>query len=217
MGVAMFKAKKVKFLDKRTTHIDKKVQFGNNVTIYENVRIEGDCVIGDNVVIKPNCYIINCKIGDGVVVDNSVLEDSVIMNECVIGPFSHLRPNSILCDKAKIGNFVEIKNATIGKGSKVNHLAYVGDAELGENCNIGCGAIFVNYNGRQKSRTIVGDNCFIGSNCNVIAPVNIKSDSYICAGTTVTEDVESDDFVIGRARASVKKNRAHEYLKIREK
>ena len=154
----MFKAKKVNFLDKRSAHIDKKVQFGSNVTIYENVRIEGECVIGDNVVIKPNCYIRNCKIGNGVVVDNSVLEDSVIMNECVIGPFAHLRPNSVLCDKAKIGNFVEIKNATVGKGSKVNHLAYVGDADVGENCNIGCGVIFVNYNGRQKNRTTVGDN-----------------------------------------------------------
>ena len=109
---------------------------------------------------------------------------------------------------------VEIKNAVIGKGSKVSHLAYVGDADIGEGCNIGCGAIFVNYNGREKNRTTVGDNCFIGSNCNVIAPLVIESNSYVCAGTTLTENVKSDDFVIGRVRQQVKENRAHEYLKI---
>ena len=95
-------------------------------------------------------------------------------------------------------------------------MAYVGDATVGKNCNIGCGAIFVNYNGRSKSRTVVGDNCFIGSNCNIIAPVNIESDSYICSGTTVTDSVKTDDFVIGRVRQQVKTGRAHDYLKIKE-
>ena len=119
-------------------------------------------------------------------------------------------------DNAKIGNFVEIKNATVGKGTKVSHLAYVGDADLGDNCNIGCGAIFVNYDGVNKHRTTVGDGCFIGSNCNIIAPVSIDSKSYICAGTTVTENIKTDDFVIGRVRQQVKENRAHKYL-VREK
>ena len=112
-----------------------------------------------------------------------------------------------------IGNFVEIKNSTLGEGTKACHLAYVGDADIGKNVNIGCGAIFVNYNGRTKSRSKVGDNCFIGSNANVIAPVEIEDNSYVCAGTTVTEKVNSDDFVIGRVRQEVKKNRAHDYLK----
>ena len=107
----------------------------------------------------------------------------------------------------------EIKNAVIGKGSKVNHLAYVGDAEIGENCNIGCGAIFVNYNGKIKQKSIVKDNCFIGSNCNIIAPVVIEDNSYICAGTTVTKDVKNGDFVIGRVRQEVKENLAKKYLK----
>ena len=133
-----------------------------------------------------------------------------------VGPFARLRPDADVRDNAKIGNFVEIKNAIIGENTKVSHLAYVGDAEVGKNCNIGCGAIFVNYNGRTKSRTVVGDNCFIGSNCNIIAPVAIASDSYICAGTTVTEDINADDFVIGRVRQEVKPCRAHKYLKNKE-
>ena len=107
----------------------------------------------------------------------------------------------------------EIKNATIGKGTAASHLAYVGDADIGQYCNIGCGAIFVNYNGKDKNRTIVEDNCFIGSNCNVVAPVHIKKGSYICAGTTITIDTNEDDFVIGRSRETVKANRAHLYLK----
>ena len=120
---------------------------------------------------------------------------------------------SFSTEKVKVGNFVEIKNATIGNGSKVSHLAYVGDAKIGKNCNIGCGAIFVNYNGKIKQVSVVGDDCFIGSNCNVIAPVKIEDKSYICAGTTITEDVNSGDFVIGRVRQVVKENRAKDYLK----
>lgn len=199
--------------DKRSVFIDKSVKIGNNVTIYENNRIEGETVIGDNVIIYPNCFIKNTIIGKGTTMNYSQSEDAVIGENCSIGPFARLRPKAVLSDKVKIGNFVEIKNANIGKGSKVSHLAYVGDADVGNDCNIGCGAIFVNYNGRQKSRTVVGDECFIGSNCNIIAPVVIESRSYICAGTTITNDVKTDDFVIGRVRQEVKENRAHNYLK----
>lgn len=203
----------LKIIDKKSVHIDKTVKIGKNVTIYENCHIEGDTVIGDNVVILPNCFIKNCKIGNGTTFNYSQAEDSVVGQNVSVGPFARLRPKADVRDNAKIGNFVEIKNAIIGEGTKVSHLAYVGDAELGKNCNIGCGAIFVNYNGKTKSRTTVGDNCFIGSNCNIIAPVKIASDSYICAGTTVTDEVHTDDFVIGRARQEVKEGRAHEYLK----
>lgn len=202
--------------DKKSVFIEKSVKIGNNVVIYENNRIEGDTVIGDNSVIMPNCFIKNCKIGKGSVINHSQAEDAEVGNGVSVGPFARLRPHAKICDGAKIGNFVEIKNATIGEGSKVSHLAYVGDADVGKDCNIGCGAIFVNYNGRTKNRTTVGDNCFIGSNCNIIAPVNIASSSYVCAGTTVTENVETDDFVIGRVRQEVKAGRAHEYLKIKE-
>ncbi len=212
----MNKNKSVKILDKKSVFIDKTVKIGNNVTIYENNRIEGDTEIGDGTVIMPNCYIKNCKIGKGVTFNYSQAEDAIVGDNVSVGPFARLRPKADIRENAKIGNFVEIKNAVIGAGTKVSHLAYVGDATVGKNCNIGCGAIFVNYNGKAKNKTIVGDNCFIGSNCNLIAPVNIQSDSYICAGTTVTEDVKTDDFVIGRVRQEIKENRAHKYLKNKE-
>lgn len=199
--------------DKRSFYLEGTVTFGDNVTVYENVRIEGNTTIGNDVTIYPNTYIKDCIIGNGVTITSSHLEGAVIYNNVNIGPFARLRPSSIIEDNAKIGNFVEIKNAVIGKNSKVSHLAYVGDAEIGKNCNIGCGAIFVNYNGKIKQKTIVKDNCFIGSNCNIIAPVVIDNNSYVCAGTTITEKVNEDDFVIGRVRQQVKANRAHEYLK----
>ncbi len=207
------KSKNLTLKDKKTTYIDKTVVIGKNVVIYENNRIEGQTVIGDNVTIYSGCYIVDCNIGSNTSIKSSELENSIVGKNCSIGPFAHLRPHSLLKDNVKIGNFVEIKNAEIGNGTKVSHLAYVGDAQVGDECNIGCGVIFVNYNGKNKNKTIVGDNCFIGSNTNVIAPVNIKSNSYICAGTNVTEDVNSDDFVIGRVKQIIKPNRARLYLK----
>ena len=199
--------------DKKTIFIDDSVIIGENVVIYENNRIEGNTVIGDNVVLLPNNYIVDTVIGEGTTINYSQSEDAVIGKNCKIGPFSRLRPKAKLGDDVHVGNFVEIKNANVGDGTKANHLAYVGDADIGKGCNIGCGAIFVNYNGKIKQRSVVGDNCFIGSNCNVIAPVVIEKNSYVCAGTTVTHNVKEDDMVIGRVREQVYENRAHNYLK----
>lgn len=209
-----YHGKNLKLINKKTIFIDKNVVIGNNVVIYENTRIEGNTVIGDNCVIKPNCYINNCKIGNNVLIISSYLTDSYIGDMCEIGPFARLRPNTELKHKVKIGNFVEIKNSIINDGCKISHLAYVGDADLGENCNIGCGVIFANYNGKTKNRTRVGNNCFIGSNCNLIAPLNIDDDCYICAGTTVTDDIKKGGFVIGRSKQIVKEGRAYSYLKL---
>lgn len=199
--------------DKKTIFIGDSVIIGENVVIYENNRIEGNTVIGDNVVLLPNNYIVDTVIGEGTTINYSQSEDAVIGKNCKIGPFSRLRPKAKLGDDVHVGNFVEIKNANVGDGTKANHLAYVGDADIGKGCNIGCGAIFVNYNGKIKQRSVVGDNCFIGSNCNVIAPVVIEKNSYVCAGTTVTHNVKEDDMVIGRVREQVYENRAHNYLK----
>ena len=207
------KGKNLTLKDKKSIFIEPTVIIGDNVTIYENNRICGNTIIKDGAVIMPNCFIVDTVIGENSKINASQTDSAVVGKNCDVGPFARLRPKAEICDNAKIGNFVEIKNAIVGKGTKVNHLAYVGDAELGENCNVGCGAIFVNYNGRTKSRTIVGDECFIGSNCNIIAPVVIESRSYICAGTTITEQVHTDDFVIGRVRQEVKEGRAHQYLK----
>lgn len=195
--------------------IEDTVQVAEDVKIYPNVYILGNSKIGKGTVIYPNTTIENSVIGENCVIKSSFIEDSVVENNVKIGPFAHLRPNSVIGDYCKVGNFVEIKNAKLGKNTKASHLAYVGDADVGENCNIGCGAIFVNYNGKSKSRTIVEDNCFIGSNCNVIAPVHIEKGSYICAGTTLTVDTNADDFVIGRCRETIKSNRAHKYLGIK--
>ena len=197
-------------------YIDDTVVIGDNVTIYENNRIEGDTYIGDNVIVYPNNYIVDSTIGDGSTIRYSVLEGARVGVGCDIGPFARLRPNADVRGGAKIGNFVEVKNATVGENTKASHLAYVGDADIGKGCNIGCGVIFVNYNGRQKNRTTVGDNVFVGSNTNVIAPVEIDSDSYITAGSTITEKVEKGDFVIGRVKQINKKGRAYDYLKERK-
>ena len=207
------RGKNLKLLDKKSIFIDDTVKIGDNVTIYENNRIEGKTIIQDGVTILPNCFIKDTTIGKNSTINYSQAENSEIGENCKIGPFARLRPKSVIKKGAKIGNFVEIKNAIIGENSKVSHLAYVGDVTIGNECNIGCGAIFVNYNGKIKQQSTVGDNCFIGSNCNVIAPVVIESNSYICAGTTITEKVKADDFVIGRVRQKNKENRAHKYLK----
>lgn len=198
--------------DKNSTYIDKKAKIGDNVIIYENNRIDGETIIGDNVTIYPNSYISNSIIGKGVKIFSSFIEKSEIGNCSSIGPFAHLRTGSKIGNFVRIGNFCEIKNSVIGDNSKVSHLAYVGDAVIGKKCNIGCGVIFANFNGKIKSQTIVEDGVFIGSNVNLIAPVTIKSGAYICAGTTVDNDISENDFVIGRVRAEIKTGRASYFL-----
>ena len=200
-----------KFLNKKSCFIGKDVHFGKNVTIYENNHIEGKCFIDDNGIIYPNNFIVDCEIGKNCKIHHSFLENSKIGDDVCIGPFARLRPNCVIHNNCKIGNFVEIKNSEIGQGCKISHLAYVGDATIGKDCNVGCGVIFANYNGKEKNKSIVGDHVFIGSNCNIIAPIKIKNDCYICAGTTVTDSTDNGDFVIGRARQENKPNRAKKY------
>jgi bifunctional UDP-N-acetylglucosamine pyrophosphorylase/glucosamine-1-phosphate N-acetyltransferase len=162
--------------------------------------------------LLPNNYICDSKIGKNCKIHSSIIEQSNIKNNVSIGPFSRLRPNCEIGEGCKIGNFVEIKNSKLGNSTKVSHLAYVGDSEIGNDCNIGCGVIFANYNGKIKNKIKVGNHVFVGSNSNLIAPVTISDNSYICAGTTVTKDVEADDFVIGRVRQENKPNRANKYF-----
>lgn len=184
-------------------------------TISDNCRIKESDIegstIGENCKINGS-EIEKTEIGKFNEIKSSYIEESVVKNNVNVGPFAHLRPNSLVSDYCKVGNFVEIKNAKLGTNTKASHLAYVGDADVGANCNIGCGAIFVNYDGVNKHRSVVEDDCFIGSNCNVVAPVHIKKGSFICAGTTITVDTNEDDFVIGRCRETIKNNRAHLYL-----
>ena len=166
-----------------------------------NCIFEGDVTIGSNVHIGPNCNIINSSIGDGVEIKaNSVIEDAVIGDRAVIGPFARIRPGTQLADDTKVGNFVEIKKSTIGKGSKVNHLSYVGDAELGEGVNMGAGSITCNYDGVNKHQTKNGDNSFIGSNTTLVAPLSVDKEGFVGAGSTVTKDVDAESLAVARAK-----------------
>ncbi|MDE6411562.1 MAG: hypothetical protein K2L02_03380 [Clostridia bacterium] len=183
-------------------------------TIVERgARIIGNCVIEKNVRIGKDSEIIESVIGENSEIMRSVLEKSRVGNNTRIGPYAYLRPNSVVGDHCRIGDFVELKNCNFGNGSKSAHLSYIGDAEVGEKVNIGCGVVFANYNGKTKSKSKVEDGCFIGSNCNLIAPVTVGAGSYLAAGTTLTKNLDTHDFCIGRCRETVKEGGAKKYLK----
>ncbi|WP_336368773.1 bifunctional UDP-N-acetylglucosamine diphosphorylase/glucosamine-1-phosphate N-acetyltransferase GlmU [Avibacterium paragallinarum] len=172
---------------------------GKDVEIDVNVIIEGNVKLGDRVKIGASCIIKDCVIGDDVEIKPySVFEDAVIGEEAKIGPFARLRPGTELAAQTHIGNFVEVKKSHIGKGSKVNHLSYVGDSEIGSNCNIGAGVITCNYDGANKFKTIIGDDVFVGSDSQLVAPVKIANGATIAAGTTVTKNIAQDELVISR-------------------
>ena len=174
---------------------------GLDVEIDVNAIFEGDVVLGDQVTIGANCVIKNSVLGNGVNVHpNSIIEDSKVGNDCDIGPYARLRPDTCLADKVKIGNFVEVKKSNIAEGSKVNHLSYIGDTEMGRHVNVGAGSITCNYDGANKHLTEIGDDVFIGSGSQLIAPVKIASGATIGAGSTITKDVEADKLTLTRAK-----------------
>lgn len=189
----------------KNDNIESQNKLAKGVKIDKSVVLQGKCIIGKDSIIKNGAVLKNCIIGEGCEINNSTIEESSVGNFCHIGPYSHIRPNCTLKDNVKVGSFVEIKNSQIGEGSKVPHLSYVGDAEIGKNVNIGCGVVFANYNGKIKQKSYVGDDVFIGCNVNIVAPVKIANHTYICAGTTVTKDTEEGDFVIGRVHQENKK------------
>ncbi|MBU2986551.1 bifunctional UDP-N-acetylglucosamine diphosphorylase/glucosamine-1-phosphate N-acetyltransferase GlmU [Saccharophagus degradans] len=179
------------------------IEVGRDCVIDVNCVFEGKVVLGNNVHIGPNCVISDSTIGDGtVILANSILEESTLAENCNIGPFARLRPGSQLASKAKIGNFVETKKAVIGEGSKVNHLSYVGDAEIGAGVNIGAGTITCNYDGVNKSKTTIEDGAFIGSNSALVAPVTVGKNATVGAGSIVTKNSEEGDLIIARAKQS---------------
>lgn len=166
-----------------------------------NCIFEGQVQLGSNLHIGPNCHIINSSIGDGVEIKaNTIIEDSVVGDNAILGPFARLRPGTELADNTKIGNFVETKKAKVGKGSKINHLSYVGDAELGAGANVGAGTITCNYDGANKFKTTIGDNSFVGSNSTLVAPVKVADNSFVGAGSTITKDTEENSLAISRAK-----------------
>lgn len=175
------------------------VTHGKDIEIDINVVLEGEVILGNHVKIGVGSILKNCTIGDGVEIKPySLIEDTVIGELARIGPFARLRPGTELAAYTHIGNFVEVKNAQIGVGSKVNHLSYIGDAEIGAQCNIGAGTITCNYDGANKFKTVIGDDVFVGSDTQLVAPLTIESGSTIGAGTTVTKDIQANELVISR-------------------
>lgn len=195
----------VTLIDPDNTYIEADVEIGQDTVIYPNNLLSKGTKIGRDCILFPGSRIEASVIGDRCEIQASVILESRIGKETKIGPNAYLRPNSVIGDYVRIGDFVEVKNSTIGNGSKVSHLTYVGDAEMGQNCNVGCGTVFVNYDGAHKHHTQVGDHVFIGCNTNLIAPVKVGNNAFIAAGSTVTEDVEENDLCIARARQCVKK------------
>lgn len=175
------------------------LEFGRDILIDINVLLEGRLKIGNNVSLGANCCIKDSIIDDNVeILPNCVIENAIIGKECRIGPFSHIRPETVLDDGVNIGNFVELKKSEIGKGSKINHLSYIGDSEIGNQVNVGAGTITCNYDGANKHKTVIEDNVFIGSDTQLIAPVKIGAGATIAAGTTITKDVENNVLAISR-------------------
>ena len=165
-----------------------------------NTLFEGNVTLGSNVSIGPNCHIIDSNIGDNVeILANSVIEQGSIGDNAIVGPFARLRPGTVLSEGSKVGNFVETKNTHVGKGSKINHLSYVGDSELGEGVNVGAGTITCNYDGVNKHKTVIKDKGFIGSNTSLVAPVTVGKNATVGAGSTITKDVPDDQLGLTRA------------------
>lgn len=187
-------------IDPEDTYIDFDVKVGMDTVVYPNTFLTGDTVIGEDCVIGPDARVDSSSIGDGTSVKDSTILQSEVMNNTSVGPYAYIRPNSKVGSNVKVGDFVEVKNATIGDGTKMSHLSYIGDADLGKNVNVGCGVVFVNYNGKEKSRSVVHDNAFIGCNSNIVSPVEIEELAYIAAGTTVTKKVPSGALAVGRAK-----------------
>lgn len=190
----------VTIVDPDATYIDHGVTIGVDSIIHPNACLKGDTAIGANCVIEEGAIIKNAQIGDNTIIKAySVIDDSKAGNRCTIGPFARLRPGAHLADEVHIGNFVEVKKSTIGKGSKANHLTYLGDAEIGAGVNIGAGTITCNYDGVNKFKTTIKDNAFIGSDSQLVAPVTVGKGAYVGSGTTVTKDVPDDALVVTRA------------------
>jgi len=193
----------VEFLDIDRAYIDEEVAIGKDTYIGADVVLTGRTVIGRGCRILSGTRIEDCRIGDGVTIDRSVVLESEVGDGARVGPFAYVRPGSRIGARAKIGDFAEVKNSSVGEGTSVAHLSYIGDADLGDGINVGCGVVFVNYDGKDKHRSRIGDDAFIGCNVNIISPVTVGDKAYIAAGTTVTGDVPEGALYVERGKAQV--------------
>ena len=190
----------VTVMDPASTFVDGQVTIGCDTVLYPGTWLEGATIIGENCSIGPNTRIADSSIGNDVTIHFSYAHECRIADGASVGPYVHLRPSAELAEGVKVGNFVEIKNSHVGPGSKVPHLSYIGDTDMGSGVNIGSGTITVNYDGKNKYRTVIGDNVFVGCNTNLVAPVSVGDGAYIAAGSTITKDVPPKALGVGRAR-----------------
>lgn len=197
---ARLMAEGVILIDSTSTYISADTTIGQDTVVYPGVITEGRVDIGADCIIGQNSRIVDSTIADGVEVQISTILNSTVDSGSHIGPYAYLRPNSRIGKDVKVGDFVEVKNAVMKDGAKASHLTYIGDAEVGRNVNLGCGTVFVNYDGVNKFKTVVEDNCFIGCNSNLISPVTVREGSYVAAGSTITQEVPEDSLAIARAR-----------------
>lgn len=190
----------VTIIDPSVTYIDPRTELGEGVTLLPGTILRGKCRIGAYCEVGPNAMVRECTVGAHTTVNASQLNESVIGSHTTVGPFAYVRPGCTVGDHCRIGDFVELKNSVLGNGTKVSHLTYVGDSDVGERVNFGCGTVTTNYDGKKKYRCTVGDDVFLGCNTNLIAPVTVGDNAYTAAGSTITEDVPSGDLALARAR-----------------
>ena len=198
-------------MDPNTTYIDPRAVIGAGTTLLPGTIIRGRSVIGCDCEIGPNAVVRDCTVGDRTTINASQVNESRIGSDTTVGPFAYVRPNSTIGDHVKAGDFVEIKNSVIGNGTKISHLTYIGDSDVGERVNFGCGTVTVNYNGFEKNRTTVEDDAFIGCNTNLVAPVRVGRGAYTAAGSTIDKDVPAHALGIARERQTNKEGWAKKF------
>ncbi len=187
-------------MDAANTYIDPRCRIGAGVTILPGTILRGNTSIGAGCEIGPNTMIRDCTIGENTTVNASQLNESTVGSRTTVGPFAYIRPHCTIGDKCRVGDFVEVKNSVIANGTKIYHLTYVGDSDVGERVNFGCGTVTTNYDGHRKFRCTIGDDVFLGCNTNLVAPVTVGEGAYTAAGSTVTGDVPAGALAVARAR-----------------
>ncbi len=198
----------VRMLDPAAVYVEDTVTVGAGTLLLPGTILRGNTAVGEGCEIGPNTMLVNCTVGDGATVNSSQCFDSAIGAHTEVGPFAYVRPGCTVGQRVKVGDFVELKNSVVGDDTKISHLTYVGDSDVGAGCNFGCGTVTVNYDGGAKHRTVIGDYAFIGCNTNLVAPVTLGAGAYTAAGSTITEDVPDDALAIARARQVNKEGRA---------
>ena len=203
----------VTMIDPASTYIDIGVEVGKDTVIYPQTILEGNTKVGESCRLGPGAHLIDAQLGNGVVCRQVLILESIIHDEAVVGPYAYIRPGSTIGEGVKIGDFVEIKNSTIGQGSKIPHLSYVGDAQVGPRVNMGAGSIVVNFDGRKKHVTTIEEGAFIGCNSNLVAPLKIGKEAFIAAGSTITRDVPAGSLTISRSRQETKEGIGKRFMR----